>query len=443
MKLFCKNNPYKRKHILIYGLGKSGIASKKFLESNGAKVWVYCDGDKIKFNFDNIDLVVVSPGVALDSPVCQEFIKRKIKIISELELGYLNLNGKLVAITGTNGKTTTTALVGKIIENENTFVAGNIGLPLISLYRKTDASTITICEASSFQLETIDMFHPNISAILNIAPDHLFRHKTFENYIECKKNIYKNQTKNDILILNYDDWSKNICENTQVNKYFFSTFDQFDNSSFKGTYVSDGEIYFKENFENTFIMNTKSIKLLGKKNLENVLAAVLISKLLGISNSQISQRIENFLPLKHRLEIVYETKKIRYINDSKATNVASAIADISCLDGKSVVLFGGSDKGESFDILFKNLDENVIMAVVFGETKEKLINSAKKVGFDRVKTCENICKAIKLGEQICFDYCSDEKINLILAPACASFDEFSNYEERGETFRKIAKGGNV
>lgn len=440
MKLFCKNNPYKRKHILIYGLGKSGLASKTFLESHGAKVWTYSDGEKVRFDYDNIDLVVLSPGVSLESPVCLEFSKRKIKMISELELGYLNLYGKLVAITGTNGKTTTTTLVGEILGKENVFIAGNIGLPLISLSGKTDASSITVCETSSFQLETIDMFHPQIAVILNLAPDHLIRHKTFERYIECKKRIFKNQTQNDFLVLNYDDWSKDVMKDASSQIYYFSTHDQFENSEFRGTYVSDGEVYFKDNIENVFVMEIDKIKLVGKKNLENVLAGILISKLLGVNNLQISQRIQNFRPLRHRLEVVGITQKICYINDSKATNVASAVCDISCLGGKCVPLFGGSDKGEDFDALFEGLGDNVISAVVYGATKDKLAMSANKVGFSKIVECENLKQAIEKGKQICLENYQGERISLILAPACASFDEFSSYEERGDFFKKRSGG---
>ena len=361
-------------------------------------------------------------------------------MISELELGYLNLYGKLVAITGTNGKTTTTTLVGEILGKENVFIAGNIGLPLISLSGKTDAGSITVCETSSFQLETIDMFHPQIAVILNLAPDHLIRHKTFERYIECKKRIYKNQTQNDFLVLNYDDWSKDIMKDASSQIYYFSTHDQFENSEFRGTYVSGGEIYFKDNIENVFVMETDKIKLIGKKNLENVLAGILISKLLGVNNLQISQRIQNFHPLRHRLEVVGTTQKICYINDSKATNVASAVCDISCLGGKCVPLFGGSDKGEDFDALFEGLGDNVLSAVVYGATKDKLAMSANKVGFSKIVECENLKQAIEKGKQICLENYQGERINLVLAPACASFDEFSNYEERGDFFKKRSGG---
>ena len=429
---------------MVYGKGITGNAVKTFLISKGAKVFFYQDGEKQKFNPQKLDLVVISPGISLETSLCQEIIERNIPIISELELGFLNVKGNIIAITGTNGKTTTVTLLSKILNNGNTFLAGNVGLPLISLYNKTNESSLIVCEVSSYQLETCKTFKPKISAILNIAPDHLARHKSMENYIGFKAKIFKNQNEQDLCILNYEDekvleTSKNCC----AKKYYFSMENQLENKNFNGTYFFYDQIYFKDGIENVFVMETKNLKLIGKKNLENVLACCLIAKLCGVKNLEMAEKINNFLPLSNRLELVLETPTIKFINDSKATNVASSLADINAVDGKSVVIFGGSDKGEDFKPLFSLMPKNVLSAVLCGATAQKLKNAADSEGYKNYVVCSNLKQAIETAKQICRQNFSGEKINLILAPACASYDEFKNFEQRGEFFKNcVINGGN-
>lgn len=428
-------------------MGRSGSSCKDFLLCNGAKVYTYIDGEKNKkINLEKLSFAIFSPGVSLDSDFSIELKRFGVPIISELELGYLNVNGNYIAVTGTNGKTTTVSLLYNILKenNKNTFLAGNIGTPLISLWDKTNLNSTVICEVSSYQLETCNLFKPKISAILNLAPDHLKRHKTYENYCKEKLKIFKNQTKNDYCVLNYDDKKLlKLAESCNAKKYYFSRINQFENSSFKGAYISENEIYFKDGFSNQFIMNLNDIQLVGEKNKENVLASITISMLLGTNCETIAKQISTFKPLEHRLEIVKTINNITYINDSKATNVASTLADVSAIDGKIVLLLGGSDKGENFKDLFNNLPKNVELAVLFGATKENMQECANLVGFKKIEVCNNLKQAVYAGNEYCKNSLNNEKVCLLLAPACASFDEFKNFEQRGDYFKNIINNGGL
>ena len=349
MKIFCKNNQFKRKKILVYGKGLTGSGAKKFLFAN-----------------------------------------------SELQLGFENVKGNLIAITGTNGKTTTSILLTKIL-GANSFYVGNTDNPLISLWNVSDENSNIVCETSSFQLESSTTFRPKISAILNLAPDHLSGHKTFENYVNQKAKIFRNQTETDFAVFNYDDKNVvNLSKNCKAKIYNFSLNNQFENQNYNGTYVSN-------------------------KQIENV--------------------VSNFMPLKDRLEIVLKTQNICYVNDSKATNVASVLADLQALGGKTIALFGGSDKGENFVPLFKNLSNNVAFAILFGATKEKLSCAASEAGFKNFEVASSLGKAIMKAKEVYKEKFNNEKINIVLAPACASFDEFRNYEERGEYFKNYILNG--
>ena len=441
MKIFCKNNQFKRKKILVYGKGLTGSGAKKFLFAKGAKVFFFQDGEKLSFKPEKLDLAVLSPGISLETSLSKTLKELNVPIISELQLGFENVKGNLIAITGTNGKTTTSILLTKIL-GANSFYVGNTDNPLISLWNVSDENSNIVCETSSFQLESSTTFRPKISAILNLAPDHLSRHKTFENYVNQKAKIFRNQTETDFAVFNYDDKNVvNFSKNCKAKIYNFSLNNQFENQNYNGTYVSNDEIYFKENFENVFVMKTEKIKLVGSKNLENILAAICIAKLCNVSNKQIENVVSNFLPLKDRLEIVLKTQNICYVNDSKATNVASVLADLQALGGKTIALFGGSDKGENFVPLFEKLSKNVAFAVLFGATKEKLSCAANEVGFKNFEVASSLGKAIMKAKEVYKEKFNNEKINIVLAPACASFDEFRNYEERGEYFKNYILNG--
>ena len=435
-------NSYRKKRILVYGKGRSGVSVKEFLSSCGAKVFLFEDGEKVNFDISKLDLVVISPGISFETPLCKEIKKLNIPIISELELGFLNVKGKIVAITGTNGKTTTVSLLAHVLNNGNAFLAGNIGLPLISLWDKTNENSLIICEVSSFQLEGTKNFKPVISAVLNLAPDHLERHKTMSEYSNCKARIFQNQTKENFCVLNYDDINVfNLAEKCNAKKYYFSINDQTKNNSFFGTFLLNDEIYYKNQEKIELIMKTAKIKLVGKKNLENVLAVCLIAKILKISNQTLEQKISNFTPLEHRMELVFENEKVRYINDSKATNVASAIADLEAISGKTVAIFGGSDKGEDFNLLFSKMPKNVVYLIFCGATREKLEEGAKHHSKENFVSFETLKEGIEFAKKYCESQFEEEKLNLILCPACASFDEFRNFEERGKFFKNYLING--
>lgn len=441
MKIFCKNNQYKRKKILVYGKGITGAATKKFLESCGAKVYFFQDGEKQKFKISKLDLAVVSPGISLETSLSVELKNMNVPIISELQLGFENVLGQIIAITGTNGKTTTCVLLNQIL-SPNSFYVGNAKDPLISLWNNSNENSKIVCETSSFQLESSTTFCPQISAILNLAPDHLVRHKTFENYIREKAKIFQNQTGKDFAVFNFDDEKvMEISKQCVAKKYFFSTKDQFENPNFNGAYVSNNEIFFKSGNENIFVVTTKKIKLLGKKNLENVLAAICIAKIMGVSSKRIDEVVSNFMPLENRMEIVLETKNICFINDSKATNVASVLADLNSIEGKCIVLLGGSDKGESFAPLFEGLGKNVVFAFLFGATKNELEKAAKESSFLKTLLASTLKEATRKAINFCKSNYPNEKVNIVLAPACASFDEFKNFEERGKCFKNYVLNG--
>ncbi len=438
MKFFCKNNPYKKKSVLIYGMARSGLAARDFLLKKGARVFTYDDKDKQKFKLEKLDFVVISPGISENNELYKLLKNNNIPIISELELGCKNIQGNLIAVTGTNGKTTTVLLLSHILPNSS--AAGNIGVPITSLCEKSNKKDNIVCEVSSFQLLHTEMISPNISVILNLSPDHLDRHKTYQNYIDTKCKIFKNQTDKDICILNYDDLeTKKLHYKTNARVYYFSTHDQIQNFDYCGVYLSNNEIYFKYGVSNLFIMTTDNIKLLGEKNLENILASIICACLLGVSPLEIAKKVNSFEPLPNRLEIVKDEGKILYINDSKATNIASTLGDVQAIKLPTILLLGGSDKGEDFRTLFKNLPEYIFKCVIYGATKDDMQKCADDVGYKDIITCENFEDGILKGKQLCKELLENnrEKCCLILAPACASFDEFKNYEQRGEMFKNL------
>ncbi len=429
----------KNKNILVVGLGKSGVSAKRLLEKNRAKVFCYDDilfpNKPLSKAFDFLDFVVVSPGVPSNNLMIKNLESRNFRLISEIEFAFNFEKGSVIAITGTNGKTTTVSLLYHILKKHaKTFLAGNVGTPYSDVVTKTKNNSISVLEVSNFQLERIEKFKPCISAILNLAPDHLDRYNTFEDYINAKKNIFKNQTEKDYCVLNYnDEIIKTFESEIKAKKIFFSSNDESENKNFIGACIKNGAIFFC----GEEILKRENIKLIGEKNLENVLACVCVCKILKIPNEIIKSQVENFMPLENRLEIVCKNENITVINDSKATNVASAIADISAVYGDKVLILGGSEKNEDFDKLNEILNNEIKYIFVYGETKDKIIKSLLKYNFNSFKICQNFEDAVKNS----YNYCKNisERINLLLSPACASFDEFENYKKRGEKFKEIIK----
>lgn len=428
------------KNILIMGYGKSGQAVERVLKKlNDIEYKIY---DKNKgLNGGNyisklskkvireFDLIVVSPGISVYNKYLVYAERIGIKIIGELEFGYWFTDSPVIAVTGTNGKTTTTRLINKIIKSTyHSSAFGNIGEPLTDAYDKPLDYLVT--EVSSFQLETTCMFKPYISVLLNIAEDHLDRHKTFENYINAKLGLIKNCTEKSIAVLNADD--KIIMERTEnikLRKYFISQYRKV-----KGVYIDDGVIYSN--------MGGKVEKILDLDDIENlfgvlqdVLASILVGLLLKIDKEKIIEEIKNFKVSPHRLEIVAKKHNVTYIDDSKSTNVHSAVHALKCVKENVVLLLGGQNKNLNFDIIFGEFKDSLCCVVAFGRCRKKVLKSAKSMGYENVK----VCRYFKDAVRVACDSAKDGNV-VLLSPACASFDEFKSYEERGDYFAKLVKG---
>ena len=428
------------KKALVVGYGKSGKSAKRLLKKMGYRVIVVEDDKSEKYFslrdslFQGLSLIVVSPGVSVDSDVFMKAKQNNIKVIGEFELGCNQIFGDLIAITGTNGKTTVTTLIYEIIKSEfdDVFVGGNIGIPVSSFCLKTQSNSKTVLEVSSFQLETIDKFKPHIALILNITPDHLNYHKSMENYSKAKFNIFKNQNEQDFLIVNKDDefLMGQDYSSCKSKIYYFST-----KGKCNGCYESKGSIYFFDGENQTFIMKTSDICLIGKHNLENVLASILSGILSGIAPDKIAQAVHNFKGLEHRLEYVANIENVRFINDSKATNISSTIVAMQAIKEPATLILGGSDKGYDFDELFINMPVNIKRIVVIGETKSRILFASKKY-----KKCENY-SADNFKDAVYLAYMLTRFKGgvVLLSPACASFDMFTNFEERGKIFKKYVK----
>lgn len=444
------------KNALVAGTGKSGISAAKLLIAHGVKVTLFDENEKRDKNdlmeklsrselvtillgkltdevLKQTDIMVISPGIPVDSAFVEEVKKAGIPVWSEIELAYYFGKGKIAAITGTNGKTTTTALVGEIVKawNPKTIVVGNIGIPYTELCDTTDDDSATVAEISSFQLETIVDFHPNVSAVLNLTPDHLNRHYTFENYGNVKKSITKNQTEEDVVVLNYDDeHTRAMAEGIRPRVVYFSRLEK----PAGGVYVEDGHIKIEANGEKIDVLALKDLILLGAHNVENVLAAVGISYYMGVPVNIIRDVAVSFKAVEHRIEYVKTVAGVDYYNDSKGTNPDAAIKGIQAMNRPTLLIGGGYDKESSYDEWIESFDGKVRYLVLIGQTKEKIKAAAERLGFTDIILCEDLKEAV----QICA-----EKANpgdaVLLSPACASWGQFDNYEQRGDMFKEYVK----
>lgn len=438
------------KNVLLIGLAKTGVSTIKYLSKMGSNVVVndiktkedlkeiledlkeienieYILGKHIE-NVENIDLVVVSPGVPLDLPFIKN-IKEKVEIIGEVELSYrLSSLPKIIGITGTNGKTTTTSLVSSIFKEakEDIFTVGNIGNPVIDTVDVATKESVLVTELSSFQLESIDKYKPHISAILNFSEDHLNRHHTMEKYIKAKCNIYKNQDKNDYMILNYDDILVRNLKDIKAEKIYFS----YDSALEKGVYLDENEDIIINIDKKINLMNKNELKIKGKHNVQNAMAAVAISYIYGIDVSIIKNALKNFSGVEHRQELVKNINGITFINDSKATNPDSSIKAINSYEN-IILIAGGMDKENDFENLLENAKDRVKSLVLLGETAKKIKDLALKKGFDDVNIVANMKEAVSM---------SYEKANegdvVLLSPACASWDMYKSFEVRGRDFKE-------
>lgn len=428
--------------VLIVGCGVSGQSAFKYLTSKGYDV-EFAKNEDINFGenlnnkkyvdrlFSGLSFIVVSPGISLDLPIIKLARERKIKVIGELELGCKNMKSDIIAVTGTNGKTTTVSLINFLLKDykQKSYLGGNIGVPVTSFCKDTKKDDIVVLECSSYQLETVQKFHAHISAILNFTPDHLIRHKTFKRYIKCKQKITINQTENDYLLINADDnvLMQNIPK-TKAKIYYFST----KNKVF-GCYIKRGCIYFNDNLSEKRLVSLSEIKLIGEHNKSNILCACL-AVYLETGDEKLLSNVKDFYGVEHRIEYVKTINNVAFYNDSKATNIESTLVALASFKQKINLILGGSDKGYSFDELFKKLPKNVINIAVCGETKQKILDSANKFKFKNIYSCDCLKSSVKK----LFEIAKPNEI-ILLSPACASFDFFKNYEERGCVFKKIVK----
>ncbi len=443
----------KNKKVLVFGSGISGIGAGKLLEQVGASVVLYDGketldkevlkaqlGDDTKAEIilgelseevmETLDLVVMSPGVPTDLPVVLKMRDMGIQIWGEVELAYTYGKGDVLAITGTNGKTTTTALLGEIMKNykESVFVVGNIGNPYTAAALEMREDSVAVAEMSSFQLETIHEFRPKVSAILNITPDHLNRHHTMEAYIKAKEDIAKNQTKEDTCVLNYEDEvTRKIGENVKANVLYFSSQRKLD----RGIYLDDGNIIFRQD-EEILVCNVNELKLLGTHNYENVMAAVAMAAAYGTPMEVIRRTIKEFAGVEHRIEFVREKDGVAYYNDSKGTNPDAAIKGSQAMNRPTVLIGGGYDKDSEYEEWIQAFDGKVKLLVLVGATKEKIAEAAERVGFVSYVMADSFEEAVEK----CIE-AAEPGDAVLLSPACASWGMFKNYEERGDKFKEL------
>ena len=442
--------------VLVAGTGISGIAAAKLLLAQGGEVVLYDGNDKLsaddlkakfdedakltivlgelkKLDLTGVELAVISPGISLEAPFVAVIDDAKIPIWSEIELAYHCTKGKIAAITGTNGKTTTTALTGEIMKHyyDSVFVVGNIGDPYALHALETVEESVTVAEISSFMLETIMDFRPNVSAITNITPDHLDRHKTMECYIQVKEGIARNQTEEDTCILNYDDpVLREFGQTLKCKVLFFSRKEKLD----AGIFMDGDMIIYRHDGKNEEVLNVNELNIIGGHNHENVMTAVGISLSLGVPMDVIREACKEFKAVEHRIEFVRERFGVTYYNDSKGTNPDAAIQAIKAMPGPTLLIAGGYDKHSEYDEWIESFDGKVRYLVLIGQTRDKIAECAKKHGMHDIMYAEDLKEAV----QVCASYANKGDF-VLLSPACASFDMFKSYEERGRLFKEYVR----
>lgn len=444
--------------VLVAGTGKSGIAAAKVLLEMGGEVVLYdgnreLDPEKIKAKFEEdakvtvvlgeltrpdllgVELSIISPGIPLSAPFVPVLDEAKVPIWSEIQLAYHVSKGKLAAITGTNGKTTTTALTGEIMKAfyEEVFVVGNIGIPYTETALETTDKSVTVAEVSSFQLETIMDFRPDVSAILNITPDHLDRHGTMENYIEVKERIASNQTEDDWIVLNYDDEVlREFGESKDLKPkvMYFSGRQELK----EGLYLDGEVIVYRHGGKTEELVNVQELQLLGRHNYENVMAAIAISIHMGVPMETILRVVKEFKAVEHRIEFVLERAGVKYFNDSKGTNPDAAIQAIHAMPGPIVLIAGGYDKQSEYDEWIESFGGKVKYMVLIGQTRDKIAECARRHGFSEIMYAEDMAEAVR----VCAAYANTGD-NVLLSPACASWGMFDNYEQRGDIFKECVR----
>jgi UDP-N-acetylmuramoylalanine--D-glutamate ligase len=442
----------KNKRVLVVGLARTGVATALFCAARGASVAATESRTEAEIGeavtklrgagvmlelgghreeaFLQRDLIVPSPGVPADAPLLRVARGKGVAIWSEIELAYRFFHGRLIGITGSNGKTTTTSLVEHILKVAGfpTILAGNIGTPLISCVERMTENTITVVELSSFQLELIEMFRPSISVFLNLTPDHLDRHHTMESYGAAKARIFKNQTEEDAAILNADDPATAPYAPTVPRVYWFSRKQRVA----QGAFLRGEDIVFRQDGKEEVVLRRREIPLVGAHNLENVLAAVTATRLAGADAPAIAKGVRSFAGVEHRLEFVADIGGVRYYNDSKATNVDATLKALDAFPGRILVILGGKDKGSDYTVLQGPLREKAILTLLIGAAAEKIEKQiAGSVAIERAETLD---RAVEIAS-----HAARPGDVVLLAPACASFDQFQNYEHRGQVFKDLVR----
>ncbi len=442
------------KYVMVAGAGRSGVASTGLLIRNGAKVMLYDQNEKLdvekllsgfsapekvsvvtgelkKTDLKDVDLMVISPGISPKLPFVDLVREAGIPIWGEIELASFYNKGRIAAITGTNGKTTTTTLTGEIFRHvaPESLIVGNIGLPFTQFADATNEKTLVAAEISSFQLETVYTFHPHVAVITNLTPDHLDRHGSFENYAALKFEIAKNMTKDDVMILNYDDPEvrarKDLVKNARVVWFSHETEPE------EGAFVRDGKIIVRDQGEEHEILLVKSIRILGEHNLENVLASVLLTYYMDIPKEIIRDAVMNFMGVEHRIEFVRNVNGVEYYNDSKGTNPDAAIKALKAMKTTTLLIGGGYDKGNTFDEWVECFKGKVRYLVLIGATDPIITRCCKDHGFHEIIHVETLKDAVIF----CYNHAMPEDA-VLLSPACASWDMFKDFEERGNLFKQ-------
>lgn len=443
---------FKDKTFLVVGSGKSGVAAVNLLSSKGSKI-ILLEGninvkkedimskfdEEVKFTLiigdlpeevmNKIDIAVLSPGVPTDLPFVITMQEKGIPIWGEIELAYRCGAGKLYAITGTNGKTTTTALTGEIMKEcyKDVYVVGNIGMPYTEYADNMTEDSVTVAEVSSFQLETIHKFRPDVSAILNITPDHLNRHHTMECYIQTKARIAQNQTSDQVCVLNYEDkYLREIAEKIPADVFWFSS----EHILERGIWLEGDDIIYCDK-ERIPVCTIHDMKLLGKHNYENVMAAVAIAMHAGVPIECIRNAVKNFNAVEHRIEYVREVNGVKYYNDSKGTNPDAAIKAVEAMIRPTIVIGGGYDKESTYEEWIASFEGKVKCLILLGETRDKIAKTARKAGFTNIIMVDSLEEAVKESSRQ-----AEDGDAVLLSPACASWDMFKSFEERGTLFKK-------
>lgn len=447
---------YKEKKALVVGMAKSGAASAALLQSLGAHVIIYDAkkrhelpaeivdelskhpytdrlGQDILPLIDEIDIMVLSPGVPPGLPFIQKAHDLGKRVIAEIELGFSVSKADFIAITGTNGKTTTTALTGDIFKNAgfNTFVLGNIGVPITQEALNTKAGDVVVAETAALQLDATIEYKPVESAILNITEDHLDRYGNMENYIAAKAKIFKNQTEENFCVLNFDnEYCLSLIPDIAARVIGFSAAGEVEN----GAFVRGGTMIFRLDGKETEIIRTDEIRIPGRHNMENALAAAALASLYGIGAEVIARTLREFAGVEHRIEFVRTVGGVDFINDSKGTNPDATIRAIQAMKKPTVLILGGYDKKSDFASLYESFTANIKSVVLLGATAGKLAEAANNAGFTDYIMAKSLQDAVQKAFSV-----AEEGYNVLLSPACASYDMFKNFEERGAVFKQIVK----